>query len=96
MMDKKQHKFFQVAALAAVVGFAMGGATQAASITNNDSESQTLLITEEGVRSELVIAPGETLSICEEGCFMTAPNGDRAVLEGGETVTIANGVAVVR
>ena len=67
----------------------------AASLTNKDGGSQTIVITEKGVRSEFAIAAGETVTTCESGCFLTLPNGDRAALSGTETVSIVNGGIVM-
>lgn len=75
---------------------ALCGPALAASITNKDGEARTLIITEGGSRSELSLAAGETVQICPNGCFLTLPNGDRAALNGGETIDISNGAAVFR
>jgi len=72
------------------------GPAAAASITNGDSDAHTLQITEDGVRSELAIGAGETVEVCNTGCFLTLPNGDRAVLEGDEVVDIIAGAAVIK
>ncbi|MEM0900045.1 MAG: hypothetical protein AAGI92_08870 [Pseudomonadota bacterium] len=67
-----------------------------ATITNNDDAQVTLVVTEDGTRRELVLAAGETATTCENGCFLAAPNGDRTVLMGGETVSIINGGTLIQ
>ncbi|MEO1748851.1 MAG: hypothetical protein AAFR27_09595 [Pseudomonadota bacterium] len=66
-----------------------------ATVTNGESEALTLVVTENGERSEVVLAVGQTQSICPSGCFVTLPNGDRVVLSGGETVSISNSRAII-
>ena len=66
-----------------------------ASVTNGEAETLTLVITEKGERSEIVLAVGQTQSICPSGCFITLPNGDRVVLSGSETVSVSNGRAII-
>jgi hypothetical protein len=73
----------------------LAGHAMAASITNSDSEALTLQITEEGVRADMVIEPGETVEVCTAGCFLTLPNGDRTVLEGEEAVEIIGGAVII-
>ncbi|MFZ2102187.1 MAG: hypothetical protein WAU86_16655 [Oricola sp.] len=71
-------------------------AANSATLTNKDADSQTVVVTEGGVKNELAIASGETVTICNGGCFLTLPNGDRAALAGTETVEIVNGQAVIK
>ncbi len=68
----------------------------AASAVNNDSETRTLIVTEGGNKSELVLAGGETIEFCPNGCFVTLPNGDLTPLNGSETVVISGGVAHIK
>ncbi len=65
----------------------------AASITNKDSESRTLIVTEGGSKTELVLAAGESIEFCAGGCFVTMPNGDREALSGSEAIEISGGRA---
>jgi hypothetical protein len=73
----------------------IGGAL-AASAVNRDAEERTLIVTESGNQSEIVLAPGETVEFCQRGCFVTLPNGDREALTGAETIEILDGQARVR
>ena len=68
-----------------------GGVAMAASAINRDSEPRTLVVTEGGSQSELVVGSGETIEFCSSGCFVTMPNGDREVLTGTETIEISGG-----
>ncbi|WP_306121040.1 MULTISPECIES: hypothetical protein [unclassified Roseitalea] len=74
---------------------ALAAPAHGASIVNNDGEPRTLIVTENGVQSELVIGAGETRSFCTSGCFITLPNGDRAALIGTERLQIVGGDAVI-
>ncbi|MBO6637287.1 MAG: hypothetical protein JJ920_05060 [Roseitalea sp.] len=76
-----------------IVGLAAPAHT--ASITNQDSDPRTLVVTENGVKSELVIGAGETVSFCASGCFITLPNGDRAALAGGESIELVGSDAII-
>jgi len=71
-------------------------ASLAASATNTDSEPRTIVVTEGGTQSELLIAAGETIQFCPNGCFVTMPNGDREALTGGEAIDITSGRARFR
>lgn len=73
----------------------IGGAT-AASITNNDAQSQVLIVTEDGNKIEMVVEAGATVSFCPAGCFVMMPSGDRETLGGDETIDIVNGSAVIK
>lgn len=85
-------KFF----VAAAALLAVGGSAYAASAVNLDSETQTLIVTEGGSKSELTLAGGETVEFCTGGCFVTMPNGDREALTGSETIEISGGVARIK
>ena len=75
-------------AFTAAVALAMPMGAVAATVTNSDETEHTLVVSEGGSQSEVTIGPGETVEICPQGCFVTMPNGDREVLEGGETLHI--------
>ncbi len=70
--------------------------THAASLENKDSSTQTVTVTEDGVRNELAVAAGEVINFCGGGCFITMPNGDRAALSGNEAVQIVDGAAIIK
>jgi hypothetical protein len=76
--------------------FALGTAAHAASAVNLDAEARTLIVTEGGARSELSLAPGETVEFCASGCFVTLPNGDREALTGTETLEIKGGAGRIK
>lgn len=63
----------------------------AASVLNSDSAAQTLVVTEGSSKQQITVQPGEKITICTGGCFVTFPNGDREALTGSEAITILNG-----
>jgi hypothetical protein len=82
--------------VAAVALLAVGGAAHGASAVNLDADTQTLIVTEGGSKTELSLAGGETVEFCTGGCFVTMPNGDREALTGSETVEISGGVGRIK
>lgn len=82
--------------VATLAVLAAGSAAQAASAVNLDSEPRTLIVTEGGSKSELPIGANETVDFCQNGCFVTLPNGDIEALTGSETVEISGGVARIK
>lgn len=80
----------------AVASCVSAGTAFAADVTNNDTNAHTLEFTENGERLEIVIDAGQTISMCADGCFMTAPNGDRVALQGGEIISLVDGAAIVQ
>jgi hypothetical protein len=75
---------------------ATASAAGAATIINMDGQAYSLQITEGGEQNEIGIQPGETISACPAGCFVTMPNGDRETLSGSETVEIVGGKANIK
>ena len=71
-------------------------AASAATIVNKDDKAHMLVITEGGQQAEVGIAPGQSIGVCNGGCFVTMPNGDRETLSGGETVEINGGKATIK
>lgn len=67
-------------------------AALAASVVNNDKEQRMLVVTEGARQTQLAVGAGKTVEFCAGGCFITMPNGDRAVLKGNETIEISGGV----
>lgn len=84
-------------ALATLVSiFWLCGAASAASVVNKDDQPRTIIVTQGGSKSEIVVNSGETVSFCQSGCFVTMPNGDREALSGAEAIEISGGVAHIR
>ncbi len=75
---------------------ALSSPVLAASLTNRDADTRTLIVSEGASKSEITVTAGETVSICPNGCFVTMPNGDREALKGDETIDISNGKAVFK
>ncbi len=73
--------------------FALFLATPAFSvtITNQDGEPRQITVTENGARSERSIAPSASIQVCEQGCFITFPDGTLTAYQGNETIVIRNG-----
>jgi len=83
-------------ALAATMLVAVSGSAFAASAVNRDDQPRTLVVTEGGTQQELTLAAGETVDFCQNGCFVTMPDGDREALAGGETIEISGGKGRIR
>ncbi|MBB5703828.1 hypothetical protein FHS76_003738 [Ochrobactrum daejeonense] len=96
MNSKQVISLAKLALVAAIVFAASAGGAYAATISNNDSDPQTVVVTEGAAKREMIVAPGETVDFCPSGCFVTFPNGDREALTGDETVTISGGAASVK
>lgn len=79
-----------------VIVMALCGGAHSADIVNNDETAYTLEITENGERLDVVVDAGQTVSVCQSGCFLTAPNGDRIALQGGESISLVGGVATIQ
>jgi len=72
------------------------GPAAAASVINKDAEPRTIVVTEGSTRTELVVAPGESVEFCPSTCFVTMPDGDRAALTGSEIIEISGGKGRIR
>ena len=72
------------------------GLASAATVTNKDGAAVMIVITEGGQQTEVGVGPGQSVTVCGAGCFVTMPNGDRETLSGGETVEISGGKATVK
>lgn len=80
---------FRVVTTAALAAFP--ALVHAATVTNYDAVSYTLLVTEAGQQLEVVISAGDSIEICPTGCFVVMPNGDREALTGIERIEIQSG-----
>lgn len=78
------------------LGVAMLGGAGAATLTNTDSESHVLIVTEGSTKTEMLVEAGATVTFCPAGCFVTMPSGDRETLSGSETIEIVNRGAVIK
>lgn len=87
----KLSAFYALTLSALIVGSIVAGSALAAEVTNNGAADIVVLVTEDGRRSEMMIAAGQKLSFCEAGCFVTLPNGDRHALIGTEIIEISDG-----
>ncbi len=89
MVNVKKTGFGSIVLIAALLAGA--GSSLAASVLNSDSTAQTLVVTEGSSKQQVTVQPGEKVTICPSGCFITFPNGDREALTGSEAITILNG-----
>lgn len=80
--------------LAAFLAFT--GMCHAATVTNKGADTVVLVVVENGSRIDVALDGGMSESLCASGCFVTLPNGDRLALDGGETVEIIDGSAVIK
>ncbi|MGR9157125.1 hypothetical protein [Rhizobium leguminosarum] len=85
-----------MARFAAVLLVPLLAASAVEAASNTDPAAVVLVITESGQRVEVVVDAGASESLCPSGCFMTTPDGDRIGLDGGETIDIVKGSAVVK
>ncbi|MEM7303232.1 MAG: hypothetical protein AAF468_19295 [Pseudomonadota bacterium] len=67
------------------------GVATALTIKNADSNPVTVSVTQNGVRTDLPLAAGETQSVCPSGCFIRFPNGDMQIFKGDENVVVQGG-----
>lgn len=88
-------KFMKIVLVTGAATMVSAIAASAASIENKDTEAHTLFITENGEKNEIIIGSNEIVTICQNGCFITMPNGDRAALSGGESVKIIDSAAII-
>jgi hypothetical protein len=72
------------------------GLASAATITNKDGAAVMIVVTEGGQQTEVGVGPGQSVTVCGGGCFVTMPNGDRETLSGGEAVEISGGKASIK
>lgn len=89
MLNVKKTGFGSIVLIAGLLAGA--GSSLAASVLNSDNTAQTLVVTEGSSKQQVTIQPGEKVTICPSGCFITFPNGDREALSGNEAITILNG-----
>lgn len=88
-MNLRKNSFAGLVVIASVLAGSTGAF--AASVLNSDSSAQTLVVTEGSSKQQVTVQPGEKITICPSGCFVTFPNGDREALTGSEAITILNG-----
>lgn len=92
----KRRKAMKRVVFAFAMSSLMIAGASAASVTNEDAQSQILIVTEGSDKIEMVVDAGATVSFCPAGCFVTMPSGDRETLGGSETISIINGAAVIK
>jgi len=79
-------------ATAAALALTMIVPADAITITNQDAADYELEIEDAaGETSSAMIAAGESLEICEDGCTISLENGERESFAGDETVELRDG-----
>ncbi len=86
----------KIVAAAVLIGLISGSQAVSATLINRDGEAQVVTVTEGSNRVEVSVDPEQSVDFCPSGCFVTLPNGDRQALEGGETIEIRGGAAVIQ
>ena len=79
---------FAVVAICMLFAWEVPG--NAATVLNVDAEARNIIVTENGVRTDLEVPPNVTLNFCESGCFALFPSGLILPLKGSETLEIKN------
>ena len=77
--------------LATSLACAVSAPAMAATLRNLDPEPTRVTVSEDGIRSEVEVASGETRTLCEGGCFITFANGEMLPLTGSESVVVEGG-----
>ncbi len=66
-------------------------AAHAVDVSNADAEAVIIVVTENGERNEVEIAPGAAMELCLTGCFVSFPAGGMLALTGDEKVVVEQG-----
>src|SRR5262245_50469134 len=68
----------------------------ALTISNEDADPHTVTVTAGTDTKELTVAPDQQIDAgCTEGCMVELENGEQYQMQGGETVSIEDGVIFV-
>ena len=84
---------FFISLVAATGTVALTSVAAAITLTNSDAEQQTVVVTENGKRSEVALPPNVDISVCTKGCFISFPSGDMLPFKGSEKVVLESGKA---
>jgi hypothetical protein len=88
-------RFVRTAALGALVLLCTAPA-QALTVSNIDPDPHTITVTAAGSSKELTVEPQKEVDApCSEGCKVKLENGEEYELEGGDTVSIEDGVIFI-
>src|SRR5262245_21127124 len=65
----------------------------ALTISNEDADPHTVTVTAGTDTKELTVEPDQQIdAVCAEGCMVELENGEQYQMQGGETVSIEDGV----
>ncbi len=82
--------------LASVAGLVFAAPASALTISNADPDPHTITVTAGTDTKQLTVEPDQQVdAVCAEGCMVELENGEQYQLQGGETVSIEDGVIFV-
>jgi hypothetical protein len=82
--------------LASVAGLVFAAPASALTISNADPDPHTVIVTAGTDTKQLTVEPDQQVdAVCAEGCMVELENGEQYQMQGGETVSIEDGVIFV-
>ena len=82
--------------LASVTGFLFALPASALTISNEDPDPHTVTVTAGTDTKQLTVEPDQQVdAVCAAGCMLELENGEQYQMQGGEAVSIEDGVIFV-
>jgi hypothetical protein len=82
--------------LASVAGLLFAVPASALTISNDDLDPHTVTVTAGTDSKQVTVEPDQQIdAVCAEGCMLELENGEQYQMQGGETVSIEDGVIFV-
>jgi len=82
--------------IASVAGFVFAHSASALTISNEDPDPHTITVTAGTDTKQITVEPDQQVdAVCAEGCTVTLDNDEQYQMQGGETVSIEDGVIFV-
>ena len=82
--------------IASVAGFVFTHSASALTISNEDPDPHTITVTAGTDTKQITVEPDQQVdAVCAEGCTVTLDNDEQYQMQGGETVSIEDGVIFV-
>lgn len=82
--------------IASIAGILFALPASALTISNVDPDPHTVTVTAGTDKKELTVEPDQQVeAVCAEGCMIELENGEQYQMQGGETVSIEDGVIFV-
>ncbi|MGL2348973.1 hypothetical protein ACOWKN_02575 [Helicobacter pylori] len=63
----------------------------AATVKNNGLTVQLFIVAEGSARSNISLDPGQMITVCTKGCFITFSNKDKFAIKADDTIEIDEG-----